>query len=438
MALLSFQLTAQAILQYSMPIIAFGLNHRTAGIDLRGRASILPGKLQPALNSLVQSAAFVQEALILSTCNRTEVHAILGNVPREAAQANLLRWLANLQDLTLAELETTTYFCWDDEAVSHIIRVAAGLDSQVLGEPQILGQFKAAFDAAAAAKTCKSRLVDVATTAIRAAKRIRTETNVGRNSISVAQAAVIMARQIYSDLSKTRVLLLGAGETICLVSKHMSSAQVASIGIANRTPAHAAALAKQIGAHSMPLAEIGNRLHEYDILISSTNSPTTIVSREVVAKACNLRRFRPMFIVDLAVPRDIDPTVSNLDNVYLYTIDDLTSVIDENLKAREEAAMQAHCLVDEGVERYKEECRIRQVADLISDFRNSVTQIRDSEIDKARSRLQSGEDPQEVIERLGGDLANKLAHQPTIALKDAGKAKDQQLLEMLRNLFRAK
>lgn len=418
-----------------MQIIAFGLNHRTAGIDLRGRASILPGYLQPALDSLVKTVPFVEEAIILSTCNRTEVHAVVDEASQQFAQEHLVRWLANFRNLTIAELEPAIYFHWGRDAVAHIIRVAAGLDSQVLGEPQILGQFKVAFDAAASADSANAKLSEVAVAAIRTAKQIRTETNVGRNSISVAQATVIMARQIFADLSRTKVLLLGAGENICLVSKHMNSAQVSSIGIANRTLEHAVALANQIGAHSMPLAEIGNRLHEYDILISSTNSPNAIVSRESVARACDQRRFRPMFIVDLAVPRDVESAVSSVENVYLFTIDDLTSVIDENLKSREEAAHQAGCLVEAGVERYLEDGRIRQIADLIAKFRASIAQVRDGEVDKARARLQSGEDPQKVIERLGGDLANKLAHQPTVALKDAGKAKDQQLLEMLRNLF---
>ena len=379
----------------------------------------------------------MKEAIILSTCNRTEVHASLENIDEERARAHLHKWLASYRNLTLSELESTTYSYWNEEAVKHIISVAAGLDSLVLGEPQIFGQFKAAYDTAQRLSAANTDLTEVAMAAIKTVKKIRTETDIGRNSVSVAQATVIMARQIFSDLSRTKVLLLGAGETICLVSKHMQSANAQAIDIANRTLANATALAKEIGGNSMTLAEIGDRMHEYDIVISSTNSPTSVVSKDVVVEACGQRRFRPMFLVDLAVPRDIDPAVSELDNVYLYTIDDLTAVIEENMKAREDAASQALCLVDEGLSSYREDFKIRQVSRLISEFRASVDQVRDEEIEKARARLRSGEDPQKVIERLGGDLANKLAHQPTMAFKDASKADDEELIELLRNLFQS-
>lgn len=421
-----------------MPIIAFGLNHRSAGIDLRGRASILPNDLQDALKALSNSASFIREAIILSTCNRTEIHAQVRMVSEQVARHHLLTWLANYRNLTLSELESATYCHWEQEAAKHILRVASGLDSQVIGEPQIFGQFKAAFDSAIQANSVNTVLTDLVMAGIKTGKRVRSDTEIGRNSISIAQAAVIMARQIFSNLNQTNVLLLGAGETICLVSKHMKSASVKEIAIANRTKSHATRIAELVGGKAMALSEFGSRLHEYDIVISSTNSPSSVLSKQVVAHACSQRRYRPMFIVDLAVPRDVEASVSDLSNVYLYTIDNLTSVIDENLKLRMECLQQADSIVDEGLQVYEEQHRVRQVSGLVTNFRNSVASMRQQEIEKAHARLQAGDDPYEVVDRLGEALAHKFAHNPTVALRNASKFDDQRLLQLLSEIFETK
>ena len=421
-----------------MPIIAFGLNHRTAGIDLRGRASILPTDLETALEALRNSASFIREAIILSTCNRTEIHARVRDVSESQTRQHMLGWLADFRNLTLSELESSTYCLWDQDAVRHILSVASGLDSQVLGEPQIFGQFKAAFYTANRANSVNTDLTDLVMAAIKTGKRVRSDTEIGQNSISIAQAAVIMARQIFSDLNQTNVLLLGAGETICLVSKHMSSAKVRKIAIANRTMANASRIAELVDGEAMALSEFGSRLHEYDIVISSTNSPSSVLSKEVVAHACGRRRFRPMFIVDLAVPRDVEASVSELSNVYLYTIDNLTSVIDENLKLRMDCLAQANSIVDEGVQMYEEQHRIRQVSGLVTNFRESVLDMRKQEIEKAHARLHAGDDPHEVIERLGEALAHKFAHNPTVAMRNASKSDDKELLALLSELFQSK
>ncbi|MXW53187.1 MAG: glutamyl-tRNA reductase [Gammaproteobacteria bacterium] len=421
-----------------MPIIAFGLNHRTAGIDLRGRASILPNDLPTALEALKNSASFIREAIILSTCNRTEIHAQVRDISENETRRHMLSWLADLRNLTLSELESSTYCHWEQDAVGHILSVASGLDSQVLGEPQIFGQFKAAFYAANRANSVNTDLTDLVMAAIKTGKRVRSDTEIGQNSISIAQAVVIMARQIFSDLNQTNVLLLGAGETICLVSKHMKSANVRTIAIANRTMANASRVAELVDGEAMALSEFGSRLHEYDIVISSTNSPSSVLSKEVVAHACSQRRFRPMFIVDLAVPRDVEASVSDLSDVYLYTIDNLTSVIDENLKLRTNCLAQAKSIVDEGVQMYEEQHRIRQVSGLVTNFRESVSDMRKQEIDKAHARLRAGEDPHEVIERLGEALAHKFAHNPTVAMRNASKSDDQELLALLSEIFQSK
>lgn len=421
-----------------MPIIAFGLNHRSAGIDLRGRASILPNDLQDALKALRKSASFIREAIILSTCNRTEIHAQVRDVSEHEAHQHLICWLADFRDLTLSELESATYCHWRQSAVRHILSVASGLDSQVLGEPQIFGQFKSAYDSAVQANSVDTALTDLVMAGIKTGKRVRTDTEIGRNSISIAQAAVIMARQIFSDLNQTNVLLLGAGETICLVSKHMQTANVRTIAVANRTLAHATRIAELVDGEAMALSEFGSRLHEYDIVISSTNSPSSVLSKEVVAYACSQRRYRPMFIVDLAVPRDVEATVSDLSNVYLYTIDNLTSVIEENMRLRQDCLSQANSIVDEGVQIYEEQHRVRQVSGLVTNFRNSVASMRKQEIDKAHARLQTGDDPHVVVDRLGEALAHKFAHNPTVAIRNASKSDDERLLELLSEIFRAK
>ena len=420
-----------------MPIIAFGLNHRTAGIDLRGRASILPNDLQSALEALRNSASFIREAIILSTCNRTEIHAQVRDASESETREHLLGWLADFRNLTLSELESSTYCHWDQDAVRHVLSVASGLDSQVLGEPQIFGQFKAAFYTANRTNSVNTDLTDLVMAAIKTGKRVRSDTEIGQNSISIAQAAVIMARQIFSDLNQTNVLLLGAGETICLVSKHMKSADVRKITVANRTMANASRIAELVDGEAMALSEFGSSLHEYDIVISSTNSPSSVLSKEVVAHACSQRRFRPMFIVDLAVPRDVEASVSELSNVYLYTIDNLTSVIDENLRLRMASLAQANSIVDEGVQMYEEQHRIRQVSGLVTNFRESVSNMRKQEIEKAHARLRAGEDPHSVIERLGEALAHKFAHNPTVAMRNASKSDDQELLALLSELFQA-
>ena len=418
-----------------MPIIVFGLNHRTAGIDLRGRASILENVLDRALKQLVSSAPFIDGAIILSTCNRTELHTSVSNVGKREAVDHLTNWFANFRNLTLADLEGSIYFRWKRKAVKHIMSVAAGLDSQVLGEPQIFGQFKSAFDKAVEADTVNSELEHVVRSTIETGKRIRTNTELGRNSISVAQAAVTMAKRIYSDLKSTNSLLIGAGDTICLVSKHLHSAGVKQVSVANRTLKNAQSVAEQINGNALPLAKIGQYLHDYDIVISSTSSATPVLSRDLVAAACSKRRYRPMFIVDLAVPRDIDPAVSALENVYVYTIDDLTSVIESNLQSRKEAAKDAKKIINDAYEVYETENRIREASSIIADFRSQVDETRTELTNRALSRVRSGEDPEEVINRLAHDLSNKLANQPTSTLRKAIADQDPKLVETVRKLY---
>lgn len=414
-----------------MPIIAFGLNHRHAGIDLRGRASILPEDLKNSLPLLVNSAEYISEALVLSTCNRTELHCIVQQEDEQIVEEHLRRWLAEHRNITLSELVDKTYFFSTSEATRHIMRVAAGLDSQVLGEPQIFGQYKAAYQAAVKTGTIGPELEPIVTAVVRTCKRIRNETEIGRHCTSLPQAAVLKTQQEFPNLSSIRVLLIGAGQIIRAVSKYLHTAGVRAITVANRTLANAVRIAQDVDGKVIPLTEYGEHLYEFDVLITSTNSDRPIVSFEVVKNACEQRRDKPMLIADLAVPRDVDPFVRNLEQVRVFTVDELSSDIQTNLSSRHESVHQAEQIIEEGLENLNDSFRAREVSTTVSKYRSNMEDIRDQEIDFAVTRLRAGEDPQQVIANLAQSLTQKLVHFPTVALRNASIAEDVELLNRL-------
>lgn len=418
-----------------MPLFAYGLNHRTAEIDLRGRISIPVESTRALLESLITSIETVNEAAVLSTCNRTEVHCTVDS--SIDLIGTLHHWLAEHRDVTVNELYQSTYSYWGDSAAHHIMRVAAGLDSQVLGEPQILGQFKQAYQRADEAGAMGLELRSLEGAAIRAAKRIRTETDIGKNTTSVAQAAVTMSKQIFADMSDVNALLIGAGDTICLVSQHLQNESVRHIGVANRTLSAAESIAGSVGGSSMKLDELPDRVHEYDILVSSTASNDFIIDTPMIANACRKRRYRPLFVVDLAVPRDVDPRVANLQNVYLYTIDDLSNVIEVNLESRRAAARAAELYIDAEVEALNRELRTRKANEVLARFRTMNSATRDDQVAKALKRLHAGEDPTEVLTRFGHDLTNKLTHAPTVSIREATARNDNELLKTLLKIYGA-
>ena len=418
-----------------MSLFAYGLNHRSAGIDLRGRISIPDDGIEEVLDSLRTSVDAIKEVVVLSTCNRTEVHC--GVDGAGDLKSDLHHWFAEHRDVTLAEMQQTCYSYWGDSAAYHVMRVAAGLDSQVLGEPQILGQFKNAYRLADGSDAIGMELRALEGAAIRAAKRIRTETEIGKNTTSVAQAAVTMSKQIFEDMTDVKALLIGAGETICLVSQHLQSAGVNNVAIANRTLSAADALAGQIGGTSMSLDQMPDHVHEYDILVSSTASVETVVDAPTIIEACRRRRYRPLFVVDLAVPRDVDASVADIPNVYLYTIDDLSNVIEANLENRRQAAREAELHIDEEVKTLNRELRTRRSNEVLARFRSANQVARDEQIAKAVKRLQAGDDPTEVLTRFGHDLTNKLTHAPTVSIREASARDDTDLLRTLLKLFGA-
>ena len=414
-----------------MTILAYGMNYRTASIELRERVAFPEESVQDALQRVVDDVGGVREAAILSTCNRTELYCAL----KPGAEPDLNAWLAEQREVVPTELAGATYHHWDQDAAKHQIRVAAGLDSQVLGEPQILGQIKAAYDVAREAGTLGPELNLLSQIILRTAKEVRTQTDVGKNPISVAYAAVALAQQIFASLDNKKALLLGAGETIDLVAEHLTSAGIEEIGIANRTLANAEVLAAKYGANAMQLTDIPDELAHYDIVIASTGSTLPVVGKGAVEEAIRQRRRRPIFMVDIAVPRDIEVGVGALPDVYLYSIDDLTQIIESNMQQRREAAQSAEAFVLDGAQHYIRERRVKHGQTLLRTYRERAQRLQEEELAKALKDVARGTPPEEVMQRLSQSLTNKLIHAPTRALREASAEGRADLVEFCRNAF---
>ena len=412
-----------------MGILAFGINHTTASVDLRGRVAFAPEiviySLQEALNHFKGG-----EMALLSTCNRTEIY-FQGDVTDE----QVLNWLADHKGLEVDQLRDCYYCYRDQQAVRHIMCVASGLDSLVLGEPQIFGQIKSAYAVGREAGTVSTHLNQVFQSAFAAAKRVRSETAIGQNPVSVAYASVSLAEQIFSDLKQANALLIGAGETIELVARHLRDKKVGSITVANRTLSRAQELSADFAADAILLSDIHDYLPRADIVISSTASQLPVLGKGAVESALKKRKHKPIFMVDIAVPRDIEPEVEMLDDVYLYTVDDLQEVIQDNLRARQDAANLAQEIVDQEANSWSRQQRSLAVVDTIRAFRDSVEKIRDEEVDKALQALQRGQESEAVIETLARNLTNKLMHKPTTRLKQASEEGRDDTISATQDLF---
>lgn len=415
-----------------MAILAYGINYRTAAIDLRERVAFPEDSLGGALIAVTRSVPSVTEAAILSTCNRTEIYCAAD----PADEAALARWLADYRLVPADEIRGAAYSHWDQDAARHLIRVAAGLDSQVLGEPQILGQVKSACELARNLGTLGTELDLLSRVSLNAAKRVRTDTGIGRNPVSVAFAAVAMAKRIFSDLTRKAALLLGAGDTIQRVADYLGEQGIGAMAIANRTIAHAERLAARHQALPMQLTDVAGALHDYDIVIASTGSTLPVVGKGAVEAAMRGRRHKPIFMVDIAVPRDIEPEVADLPDVFLYSIDDLTEIIQENLKQRMSAADSAQALVDEGACRYARERRSQQGQRLLRQLRENAQDAQLAELDKARRALANGSDANEVAAALAKALTNKLMHPPTVAIREASAEGRVDRLDILKSLYK--
>ncbi len=389
-----------------MAVWTLGINHTTAPLDLRGRFAFALDQIEPNLRGLRQSLSRMPEAAIVSTCNRTEIYCAGEHSELEPT----LGWLAHSAGISADALRSYTYSLQDDHAARHAFRVASGLDSMVLGEPQILGQLKDAVRAAEAAGALGTTLSQMFQRSFAVAKDVRTSTEIGAHSISMAAAAVRLAGQLFEDLGKVKVLFVGAGEMIELCATHFAAKKPKSIAIANRTLDRGEKLAARFGAETMRLADLPDRLHEFDAVISCTASTLPIIGLGAVERALKKRRHRPMFMVDLAVPRDIESEVKALGDVYLYTVDDLAGVVQTAQASRQAAVAQAEAIVDAGVQSFMHWIDQRSSVPLIQQLNTQADAWRATELARARKMIARGEPVDAVLEALAKGLTQKMLH----------------------------
>jgi glutamyl-tRNA reductase len=412
-----------------MSLLVLGLNHRTAPIEVRERIVFDAVRLPGALGSLA-ALPDVAEALIVSTCNRTELYCV------GAGSEPLAAWLVAESGRDPA-VAGCLYRIEGPDAVRHLFSVASGLDSLVLGEPQILGQLKDAYRAAQQSGTAGAMLNRLFQTTFAVAKRVRTETAIGASAVSVASAGIQLARRVFAGFERHTALLVGAGEMIELTARHLYSQKIGRMIIANRSTSRAERIAEGMPASVIRLDALAAHLAQADIVVSSTARPGHVIGLEDVRHALEERRHRPMFMLDLAVPRDIDPAVGALEDVYLYTIDDLKQVVDENVKAREAEAAAARRLIDEDVAAFMAGLKVRDAAPAIRDLRGQAEATRDAALAEARRQLAAGHAPDAVLEQLATTLVNRLMHAPSAALREAAEKGDATLADAAARLFRA-
>jgi len=413
-----------------MPLLAFGINHKTAPVDVRERVAFDPQNLVGALKELT-SIPHIHEAAILSTCNRTE---ILCNL-EESDTDVVVDWFQHYHKLNREEMEPYVYFHPDQFAVRHMLRVAAGLDSLILGEPQILGQMKDAYLTAVQAGTVGTLLGRLFQHTFTVAKQVRTDTAIGSSPVSVAFATVSLAKQIFTDFSEHTALLIGAGETVELAARHLHEHGIGRMIIANRTVEKAHALATQFGGYAISLGDLPQHLAEADMVISSTASQLPILGKGAIERAVKARKHRPMLMIDIAVPRDIEPEAEELDDVYLYTVDDLHDIIQEGLRSRQEAAKQAEEIIDNQVLRFMGWLRSLDAVATIRAYREQAEQVTQQEVEKAKRMLARGVSADEVLAQMARSLTNKLIHCPSTHMRQAGFEGRTEVLAIARELF---
>lgn len=411
-----------------MPLHLIGLNHHTAPLAVRERVSIGAEAISSALATLRQNGV-VEEVAILSTCNRTELYIECGSVE------HVLAWWMQHAGMTLEDAQPYLYQHTEHDAVRQALRVAAGLDSMVLGEPQILGQMKDAARTAAQVGTLGSCLHRLFQHVFAVAKEIRTNTGIGERVVSMAAASVHLAERIFDPLHEQSVLLVGAGDMMELCASHFAGARPRRMVVANRTLERASLLAQQIHGESMRLSEMPDALHQFDIVISCTASSLPIIGLGMVERAIKTRRHRPMFMVDLAVPRDIEPEVAALDDVFLYTVDDLASVVQSGVASRQAAVVEAEAIISTRLGEYLDWHARRAHVPVIQAFRESAATLRDQELVQARKRLQRGEPADLVLEQVTHRLMNKFMHGPLAAMNRADSAEREQLQQAMRQFM---
>jgi glutamyl-tRNA reductase len=412
-----------------MSLVVVGINHRTAPVEVRERVVFEPARVPDALRELA-SLPPVQEAVIVSTCNRTEIYCVT-----ESGEAELGDWLQRYHQIG-ASIHHCLYRHDEAGAVTHAFAVASGLDSMVLGEPQILGQLKDAYRTAQETGTTGPVLNRLFQAAFSVAKRVRTETQIGANAVSVASAAVAMAKTVFASFDNRTALMVGAGETIALAARHLHADGLRRMIVANRSVERARELADEFQGFAIGLDDIPAHLREADIVVASTASPNVIITRSMTEQALRARKRRPMFMVDIAVPRDIEPEVAKLEDVYLFTVDDLQSVVNENMENRRQAAREADKLIASEVDRFGLLQRTRGAAPTIRRLREEAEHTRQHTLEQARRMLAAGRSADEVLEFLSATLTNRLIHAPSQRLRDAAETGDAEVIRAIADIYR--
>ncbi len=415
-----------------MSLYSLGLNHTTAPVHVRERVVFEAASLGTALAELGQMPG-VHEAAIVSTCNRTEIYCAVDSPTERHSQ--IVAWFHRWHGDTPEQVEACLYHYAHDAAVRHLMRVACGLDSLVLGEPQITGQLKSAWRAATDAGMLGVELGRLFQHAFAVSKAVRTDTGIGTSPVSVAFAAVTLARQIFGDLGPRKALMIGAGETVELAARHLRGAGLEQLIVANRDAHRAARLAGQHDGEGIALSSLPERLHEADIVVSSTASSLPILGKGAVEQALRRRRYQPMFMVDIAVPRDIEPEIGRLDEIFLYTVDDLHNVIEEGMAARREAAAEAESIIEREVATYTAWQRSLDAVDAIRNYRSRAEALSAQTLAEARRELERSGDPDAALAFLARRLTRRLTHKPTVALRRAGREGRQTFLADARELL---
>ncbi|MCK5869425.1 glutamyl-tRNA reductase [Methylococcaceae bacterium CS1] len=414
-----------------MTLLALGINYITAPVAIRERLAFPAEILRDAVTELWQQQ-HISEAAILSTCNRTEIYCTAQNNNIEP----IIDWISRNRKLKHSEFQPYLYAHTDNALIRHIFRVACGMESMVLGEPQILGQMKTAYQTASQAGTLGKDLGKLFQHTFSTAKKVRTDTAIGSSSVSVAFAAVQLSKQIFDNLSEQTALLIGAGETIELTARHLHQNGIGRIIIANRTYDKAHTLASQFNGYAIAPSELPLHIAEADIIVSSTASQLPILGKGLVESAIKKRKHKPIFMVDLAVPRDIEPEVEKLNDVYLYTVDDLQNIIKDNLNSRRQAAEQAEEIIDTNVEHFQAWMKAQTVQSTIVDYRQQASQLQQDSLNKALAALRNGGAPDEIMRQLAHTLTNKLTHTPCIQLRKASENERHDLIAAAREIFK--
>jgi glutamyl-tRNA reductase len=414
-----------------MPLFTIGISHHTAPIEIREKVAIARSDYSDRVRELCALPG-VEEVVVLSTCNRTEIYCL----STDAGKLKLVDWVHRVNDIPAGDLDRHFYHHQGEDAARHLIRVASGLDSLVLGETQILGQLKDAWQQAHDADSLGKVLDRLFQHTFNAAKTIRTNSGISDHTVSVAYTAVVLARQIFGNLNSKTVVLVGAGEMVQLCGRYLRDHGIANLLIVNRSREKAEELADEMGASAMTLDKLGEALPRADILISSTASPEPVIRKADIKAALRKRRHRPMFLVDIAVPRDIDPEVSKLRDVYLYTIDDLQQVVDENMQQRNAAAQSATGDVDESVAAFMRWLSGMRAARTLKRIREQSHEFEKDLTERALRRLEAGQDATDVLEQMASTLTNKILHLPSKRLREAAESQDYEVLKAADRIFR--